>query len=161
MPAKRVSHNLLGDASCLDNLVEVVARLYAHFVTEVNEIFGRNVSRRATVATIWTATHATKRRVEFSRAKQQSLVIASDRRTTRIVQVHVKGLDVRILVPDSGNGFAHRVRHVPSHCVQKGNAIDLDTGVSPFAHHEVNKIHSCLKRKRPFEVRSKWITYRD
>jgi len=115
-----MADHFLGDGGRGDELVQVVARLDAHLMAEINEIFRRHVACRATVAAVRAAAHATDAGIELNRAEHERFVITGQRLATLVVQMHMEVGDLRPALTDGFDGFPDLMRQIPAHGLHEG-----------------------------------------
>ena len=156
-----MADHVFGDCHRFDQLAEVIAGLNAHFVAQIDEIFGGYVAGRAPVARIRAATHAAQAGVELAGAELQCLVVAGNGGTALVVQMHVKVGDLRPALANGEQGLAHLMRQVPAHRFQKGNARDGDAGVLPLVDHHREHVHALRQRIGPAEIGAEGIADTD
>ena len=147
-----MTDHVFGNRHRLDQLAEVVAGLDAHFVAQIDKVFGRHMAGRAAIARVRAATHAAQTGVEFAGAKLQCLVVAGNRGAALVVQMHVEVGDLRPALADGEQGLAHLMRQVPAHRLEKRNAGNGDAGVVPLVDHHREHVHALRQRIGAAEV---------
>ena len=152
-----MADHVFGNRHRLDQLAEVIAGLDAHFMAQVDKVFGGHMAGRAAVARVRAATHAAQAGVELAGAKLQCLVVAGNGGAALVVQMHVKVGDLRPALADGQQGLAHLMRQVPAHRLEKGDAGDGDAGVVPLVDHHREHVHALRQRVGPAEVGAEGI----
>ncbi len=140
-----MAHHFFGHSHRLDQLVELVASLNAHLVAQIDEVFGRHMTRRTAVARIRAATHATQAGIEVGGTELQCLVVAGDGRAALVVQVHVKALHLGPALADGDHGLSHGMRQVPAHRFIQRHAGHFDANILPLVEHQLEQVHALLE----------------
>ena len=119
------------------------------------------MARRAPIAAIRAAPHATKGGVKFTDTELQRFVITGDRHAPGIVQVTMKSRDFRPFFANRQQSFPHLMWQIPTHGFKKRAPLHFEPSVMPAIDHQRQQFHPLLQGERSFVIGAERIANGD